>query len=130
MNRLANGNLLSVLATLQNGDQESITTSTLLNNDPIVTATRPDGLGRDTVRTGNIYQIDTRYTRTLFTLWERLNTKFIFEGLNIFNTRNVTSTNVTATVNSLGAITTPPSLGPVSTVLEGRLLQIGIRADW
>ena len=130
MNRLANGNLLTVLATLQNGDQESITTSTLLNNDPIVTATRPDGLGRDTVRTGNIYQIDTRYTRTLFTLWERLNTKFIFEGLNIFNTRNVTSTNVTATVNSLGAITTPPSLGPVSTVLEGRLLQIGIRADW
>jgi hypothetical protein len=130
MNRLANGNLLSVLATIQNGDEESITTSTLLNNDPIVTATRPDGLGRDTVRTGNIYQIDTRYTRTLFTLWERLNTKFIFEGLNIFNTRNVTATNVTANVNSLGVITTPATLAPLSTVLEGRLLQIGIRADW
>lgn len=130
LNRLANGNLLTLLATLQNGDAESITTSTVLNNDPIGAPQRPDFVGRDTARTPNVYQIDARYTRTLFTAWEHLNIKFLAEGLNIFNTRNVTSTNVTAVTNSMGVILTNPTFAPVSTVLEGRLLQIGIRADW
>lgn len=130
MNRLANGNLLTLLANLSSGDPESIVTSTVLNGDPIGAPQRPDYVGRDTARTGNVYQIDARYTRTLFTAWEHLNTKFIAEGLNIFNTRNVTATNVTAVTNSLGVILTQPTFAPVSTVLEGRLLQIGIRADW
>jgi len=130
LNRLANGNLLTLLANLSSGDPESITTSTLLNGDPIGAPQRPDFIGRDTARTPNVYQIDARYTRTLFTLWERLNTKFLAEGLNIFNTRNITSTNVTAVTNSLGVITTAPTFAPLSSVLEGRLLQIGIRADW
>jgi hypothetical protein len=34
--------------------------------------------------------------RTLLSYRERLNTKFIFEANNIFNTRNVTSTSATA----------------------------------
>ena len=102
----------------------------MLNNDPIGAPQRPDFVGRDTARTPNVYQIDARYTRTLFTLWEHLNAKFLAEGLNIFNTRNVTSTNATAVTNAMGVITTAPTLAPVSTVLEGRLIQIGIRADW
>ena len=56
--------------------------------------------------------------------------KFIFEANNIFNTRNITSINTTAVTNALGAITSAPTFAPVSSVLEGRLLQIGIRADW
>ncbi|MGD1096535.1 MAG: TonB-dependent receptor, partial [Bryobacteraceae bacterium] len=130
LNRLANGNQLTLLATLQNGDEESITTSTLLNNDPIGTSERPLGIGRDTVSTPNVYQIDSRLTRTLFTIRERLNVKFIAEGLNIFNTRNYTTTNTTAGTNALGVITSQPTYAPTASVLEGRLLQIGIRADW
>ena len=45
--------------------------------------------------------------------------KFILEANNIFNTCNVTST-----------ITAGPTFAALSSVLEGRLLQIGIRADW
>jgi hypothetical protein len=130
LNRLANGNQLTLLANISNGDEESITTSTVLNFDPIGAPQRPLGIGRDTVSTPNVYQIDTRLTRTLFTYRERLNAKFIFEANNIFNTRNITSTNTTAVTNALGAITAAPSFAPVSSVLEGRLLQIGIRADW
>jgi hypothetical protein len=130
LNRLANGNQLTMLANISNGDEESITTSTVLNNDPIGAPQRPLGIGRDTVSTPNVYQIDTRLTRTLFSYRERLNAKFIFEANNIFNTRNVTSTNTTAVTNALGAILTAPTFAPVSSVLEGRLLQIGIRADW
>jgi hypothetical protein len=127
---LANGNELTLLANLSSGDEESITTSTLLNGDPIGAPQRPLGVGRDTVRTPNIYQIDTRLTRTLYSYRERLNVKFIFEANNIFNTRNITATNTTAVTNALGVITTPPTLAPLSSVLEGRLLQIGIRADF
>ena len=109
MNRLANGNQLTVLATIQNGDEESITTSTVLNIDPIGAPQRPLGIGRDTVTTPNVYQIDARYTRTLYSFRERLNVKFIAEGLNVFNTRNYTTTNTTAVTNSLGIITTQPT---------------------
>jgi hypothetical protein len=71
-----------------------------------------------------------RYTRTLFAIHERIRAKFIAEGNNAFNTRNVTTINTSATVNSQGIVTTAPSLAPTSTVLEGRLIQLGIRADW
>jgi len=130
LNRLANGNQLTLLANISSGDQASITTSTVLNGDPIGAPQRPLGIGRDTYRTPNIYQIDTRLTRTIYSYRERLNVKFIFEANNIFNTRNITSINTTAVTNALGAITSAPTFAPVSSVLEGRLLQIGIRADW
>ncbi len=129
-NYLANGNQLTLLANISSGDEESITTSTVLNGDPIGAPQRPLGIGRDTVSTPNIYQIDTRLTRTLYSYRERLNVKFIFEANNIFNTRNITSTSTTAVTNALGVITTAPTFAPVSSVLEGRLLQIGIRADF
>ena len=130
MNYLANGNQLTMLAYLSSGDEESITTSTVLNNDPIGAPQRPVGIGRDTVTTPAVYQIDMRLTRTLFSWRERLNVKFIAETLNVFNTRNITSTNVTAATTALGVITANPTFAPVSSTLEGRLLQIGIRADW
>jgi hypothetical protein len=130
LNKIANGNQLTMLSNISSGDQASITTSTVLNNDPAGAPQRPLGIGRDTVRTPSIYQIDMRYTRTLFTVRERINGKFILEGNNVFNTRNVTALSTTAVTNSLGAITTAPTFAPTSSVLEGRLLQIGIRADW
>ncbi len=129
-NALANGNQLTLLANLEAGDQQSITTSTNLNGDPAGAPQRPLYIGRDTVRTPNIYQVDARYTRTLFSLKERLHVKFIAEANNVFNIKNITAINSTAVTNSLGVITTAPTLAPTSTVLEGRLLQLGIRADW
>jgi hypothetical protein len=130
LNRLANGNQLTMLANISSGDEESIVTSTVLNNDPIGAPQRPLGIGRDTVTTPAVYQIDMRYTRTLYSYRERLNVKFLAEANNVFNTRNITSTNVTAATTALGAITAMPTFAPISSTLEGRLLQIGIRADW
>lgn len=131
LNYLANGNVLTMLANLASGDQQNITGNLNLNNDPIGAAVqRPAFVGRDTVRTGNIYQVDMRYTRQLFAVRERLRAKFIAESNNVFNTRNVTTINTKATVNAQGIITAQPSFAPVSTVLEGRLIQLGIRADF
>jgi hypothetical protein len=130
MNRLANGNQLTLLANLAVGDEQNEIANLNLNNDPVGAAVqRPAYVGRDTLRTGNIYQVDMRYTRVLFT-HERFKTKFLAEANNVFNTRNVTTINTKATVNAQGIVTAQPSLAPTSTVLEGRLIQLGIRADW
>ncbi len=131
LNRLANNNQLTMLANLGVGDEQNEIANLNLNNDPVGSSVqRPAYVGRDTLRTGNIYQVDARYTRILFTVHERLRTRVLAEFNNLFNTRNVTTINTKATVNALGIITANPSLAPTSTVLEGRLIQLGIKADW
>jgi hypothetical protein len=128
---LANNNELAILANLSSGDQQNIVANRVLNGDSTTgSVTRPLFLGRNLARTPNIYQIDLRYTRTLFTLWERFKPKFWAEANNVFNHPNITTINTTAQVNTAGVITTPASLAPVSTVLEGRIIQLGVRADW
>ncbi len=135
-NALANGNQLTLLANLSSGDQANITTGTLLNGDPIPGANnvqRPAFVGRDTVRTPNIYQFDARYTRVLYSARDRLYVKFLAESNNIFNHRNYNVLNTTAGVNAAtGVITTAPTFAPQTggANLEGRLIQLGIRADW
>lgn len=135
LNRLLNSNELAILANVSSGDQQSETANLNLSNEPgavgpISASILPAFVGRDTLRTGNIYQVDMRYTRTLFVIRERLRAKVIAEGNNVFNTRNVTAINTGATVDALGIVTAQPSLTPTATVLEGRLIQLGIRADW
>ena len=120
-----------MIANLSSGDAQNIVANQVLNGDGITASvTRPLYVGRYTARTPNIYQFDARYTRTIFTLWDRVKPKFIAEANNIFNHPNITSVNVTAQVNADGVITAPASLLPVSTTLEGRIIQLGVRCDW
>lgn len=128
---LANGNELAILANISSGDAQNIVANQVLNGDTTTgSVTRPLAVGRNTVRTPNIYQIDARYTRTLFTLWDRVRPRFIAEANNVFNHPNITTINTTAQVNSAGVITSQPTFAPVSTVLEGRIIQLGVRVDW
>jgi len=97
LNHLANGNQLTLLANLSNGDQFNETTSTILNADPVGSGIqRPLFVGRDTLRGPNIYQIDMRYTRTIFAHRERFKVKVLAEANNVFNIKNITSINTTA----------------------------------
>jgi len=137
LNRLLNDNMFAILANLTSGDPQNILANTTLNGDATTSAvTRPLFVGRNTARTPNIYQVDLRYTRTVARLWERFTPQFIFEANNIFNHPNITSINTTATVNTnaalgqVGAITTPPTLLPSGTVLEGRIVQFGVGVRW
>ena len=131
LNRLANGNQLTLLATIQNGDEESITTSTRAEQRSDRTRRSVRSASDATPSARRMSIRSTCATRARCSpIRERLNAKFIFEGLNMFNTRNFTTTNTTAGTNALGVITTQPTFAPTSSVLEGRLLQIGIRADW
>jgi hypothetical protein len=134
-NYLANNNQITFLANVSSGDEQNITANTVLNGDSLAgsgsgAATRPLFMGRNTVRTPNVYQFDMRYTRTFLKVCNCFQPKFFIEANNIFNHPNITTINTTATVNSTGAIVTNPTYAPVSTLLEGRIVQLGVRVDW
>lgn len=130
-NALANGNMLTFLANLASGDQQNITTGTLLNGDSLASASqRPLFIGRGTARTKGLYQVDARYTRTIFSYRERLHARVLAEATNLFNRKNVTVINTTAATNAAGVITTAPTFAPVSSVLESRILQLGLKIDF
>jgi hypothetical protein len=147
-NGFANGNNLAVLANLSSGDQQIMTVSSALNNDSIATS-RPVFVGRNSLRTPSIYQLDARYTRSLGTYWEHVRPQLLIEANNLFNRSNVTSINTVATVQPLnyvgpsaannftatfnpnaGVITAQPTLAPTSSVLEARILQFGLKVEF
>jgi hypothetical protein len=129
-NYLANNNQLTMLVNCSSGDEQTITANTNLNGDSLATS-RPLYVPRNTVRTPAVYQFDMRYTRTFIKIHEKFQPKFFIEANNIFNHPNITTINTTATVNATtGVITTNPTYAPVSTLLEGRIVQLGVRLDW
>ncbi len=149
-NRLLNDNEFAVLTNIASGDQQNVTANANLNNDLLVTSiTRPLNIGRNTLRGPKIVQFDLRYTRTLFTLKERIRAQFLTEATNIFNHPNVTSLNAAGVVvdtngcpksannfaldpTHCGQVTSfPSSFGrPSATVLQGRILDFGLGVRW
>ncbi len=134
---LASNNNLSLLANLSSGDPQNITTSSVINGDSVAVQ-RPLFVGRNSTIAPSIYQVDTRYTRTFGTYFERLRPEIFVEANNIFNRSNVTSINTAATVvttannplGPIGTITGRPTLLPTSTVLEARILQFGAKIEF
>ena len=139
-NWLANNNELSILGNFSSGDQLNLVANKVLNNDgktgagsPTSSATRPLFIGRNTLRSPNVYQVDARYTRTFFTIKERIRPKFIAEATNIFNRENLIAYNTVAAVDATGLATVPTVLSsfqPLTSVLEKRIIQFGVRVDW
>jgi hypothetical protein len=130
-NALANGNQLTMLFNISSGDQQNITSSVQpLNGDANITQQRPLFIGRDVLRGPMIAQIDARYTRTIFKYRERFSTRILAEANNIFNKHNITALNAVVPTTSAGVATYPSVYQPLSTVLEARIIQLGIRADW
>jgi hypothetical protein len=129
LRRLANDNQLTLLATVSSGDEVNFTSNKNLNNDTLATS-RPLYFGRNLGRGANVYQFDARYTRTFLTLHDRFKPKFFAEINNVFNHKNITAYNSTLTVDSTGAAAIPAVLVPASTVLESRIIQLGLRVDW
>jgi len=135
-NGFANGNNLAVLGNFSSGDTQNETVSAALNGDATATS-RPLFVGRNSLRTPSIYQVDARYTRDLGTYWERVKPQLLIESNNVFNRSNVTSITSGATVQTVASPTIPigtvlkaPSLAPSSTVLEARILQFGLRVEF
>jgi hypothetical protein len=142
-NTLANGNMVALLTNISSGDQQNIFTNVSINGDSSVApVTRPLFVGRNSLRSPNVYQVDGRYTRTFPKLFERISPSFLLEANNIFNHTNVTflggttnsvpQTVVTAPNSPLGPIGTPTAAPTITrgSVLEARIVQFGIAARW
>ncbi len=128
LNGLAHGNNLAVLVNASSGDQQNLVTGSNLSNDALSNGQqRPLFVGRNTLRTPNIFQADARFTRTFGTYFERVRPEIFAEANNFVNRSNFTSINTTATTNAAGVITAAPSLVPTASVLEARILQFGAR---
>lgn len=142
-NEFVNHNMLALLTNVMSGDQTSVLTNLQINGDTSSAAvTRPIGVGRNTVRSPNVYQVDGRFTRTFPKLFDRVSASVFVEANNLFNHTNVTSLTTTQAVNPLntngtpnttpGFITgTPTAAAPVvvrGSVLEARIVQWGVAA--
>jgi hypothetical protein len=145
LRHILNNNTFALLTNLSSGDQQNITGSTQINGDQKTSAvTRPLFVGRNSVRGPAIYQVDLRYTRTIAKLWDRVQPQFLMEVNNIFNHPNVTALNTAVTIAGLDSaglptaktglpvdsagnvIPLPTTFAPSSTVLEGRIVQVGL----
>ncbi len=127
----ANHNLVALLVNTESGDQSSILTGVSINGDSSVAGvTRPLGVGRNSVRSPSVYQVDGRFTRTLPTFRDRFSAAVFIEANNIFNHTNVTGI---ATSQPVNAATGVPNAAPTvtrSSVLEARIVQWGVTARW
>jgi hypothetical protein len=145
VNEVVNHNMLSLLGIVQSGDQSSILTNAAINGDSASAGvTRPIGVGRNSVRSPSVYQVDGRFTRTFPTLFDHLSTSFFLEANNIFNHTNATNIATTQAVFGLapvtgvpvttpGAVTGTPNGAPVvvrGSALEARIIQWGVAARW
>jgi hypothetical protein len=154
LNAFANGNELAVLGNFLSGDPLNETSSNTLNGDSLATS-RPLFIQRNTLRSPPVYQVDARFTRSVYKYHDRINTKIIVESTNVFNRSNFTTLTTTATTqpciqsaagvtplnlctNALtagtsgflaGAITAPPSLTHTGG-LDARILQFGLKIDF
>lgn len=128
-NGFANGNNIALLGNFLSGDTQNETVSQALNGDSLATS-RPLFVGRNSLRAPAVYQLDARYTRTFGTYFERVKPQLLIEANNFLNRSNPTTINSTATVNSAGVITKAPTLAPVSSVLEARILQFGLKIEF
>jgi hypothetical protein len=127
---IANHNMVALLANVSSGDQASIFTGSNINGDASTASiARPAFVGRNTVRSPNIYQFDGRYTRTFPKLFDRLSTSFLLEANNIFNHTNVTGIATTQPVFATGLPNGAPTVVR-SSVLEARIVQWGVAARW
>jgi hypothetical protein len=127
---LLNLNRLSIGMVATSGDALNIGSNRILNGDSSESAAnqRPLFVGRNTVRSPAIFELNARYSR-LFPVSEHKSLEFMAESTNITNTLNVANLNTTAQVDALGNINVPPSNAAISA-RDQRLIQLGIRFNF
>ena len=146
----ANGNELAVLGNFLSGDPQNETSSVTLNGDSTATS-RPLFVGRNTLVSPVVAQVDARFTRAFASFKDRVNMRVIVEATNVLNRSNFITVSSAATVqgcvitgtnlcsNALtpaagsqyiaGQIIARPSLVPTAG-LDARILQFGLKIDF
>ncbi len=128
LNYFINHNQFSFIFNGGSGDVFSTLANRNLTNDPKSTpVTRPLFLGRNTIRSQGIAQLDIRYSRFV-PINERFRIEVLGEFTNLFNHTNVRGLNTTVTVDALGNITArPPAFLTATDTRDPRLFQLGFK---
>jgi hypothetical protein len=126
-NYMASNNRFALTWNAQTGELFNMGSNRILNGDASTGSAfqRPLYVGRNTIKAPATFELNLRYSR-VFPIGERWKPEFFAESTNLFNHTNVTGLNSTATVDTAGAIVTPPSLVWTSA-LDQRLIQFGIK---
>ena len=95
---LANNNQVGVIARVNTGFRFNVRGNNDLNRDGVATNDRPLFIGRNTATSGNVKQIDLRYSRFI-PIRESMRIEVIGEFTNLFNIVNVSGINQTAPVS-------------------------------
>ena len=95
---LANNNQIGVIARFNTGFRFNVRGNNDLNRDGVATNDRPLFIGRNTATSGDVKQIDLRYSRFI-PIRESMRIEVIGEFTNLFNIVNVSGINQTAPVS-------------------------------
>lgn len=125
--RLVNHNKVSFILSASSGDALNLGSNRVLNGDASIPATlqRPLFIGRNTLRSPELFQVNMRYGR-IVPVWERLNVELFVECSNLFNRSNITGLDAIAAVDQSGRVVGAAPMTPTAA-LESRTLQLGVR---
>ncbi len=107
-NAIFNGNQIGIIARANTGFRVNVRGNRDLNGDGVATNDRPLFGGRNTQTTGNVRQLDLRYSRFI-PIHEAMRIEIIGEFTNLFNILNISSVNAVVPVNTDGTLVTPTS---------------------
>jgi len=110
-NALFNGNQIGIIARANSGFRVNVRGNRDLNGDGVATNDRPLFGGRNTATTGNVRQVDLRYSRFI-PIREAMRFEIIGEFTNLFNILNISGVNAVVPVNADGtlAASTAPTI--------------------
>ncbi|HEX9000385.1 MAG TPA: TonB-dependent receptor [Blastocatellia bacterium] len=104
-NAIFNGNQLGIIARANTGFRVNVRGNRDLNGDGVATNDRPLFGGRNTQTTGNVRQVDLRYSRFI-PIHEAMRFEIIGEFTNLFNILNISGVNAVVPVNADGSLAT------------------------
>lgn len=127
VNRILNGNQLSLTVEAASGDLFNIGSNRQLNLDSSEPSAfqRPLFIGRNTFRAPAVFELNARYSR-YFPITDRCMLEILAESTNLINTLNVVGVNSTALVDPSGN-TLVPANGSATAARDQRLVQLGVR---
>lgn len=104
-NAVFNGNQIGIIARANTGFRVNVRGNRDLNGDGVANNDRPLFGGRNTQTTGNVRQVDLRYSRFI-PIHEAMRIEIIGEFTNLFNIVNISGVNAVVPVNADGTLAT------------------------
>ncbi|MDQ6787080.1 MAG: TonB-dependent receptor [Acidobacteriota bacterium] len=129
LNYIFNNNQLGIIAIANSGERFNIVSNVDINRDGVTGSDRPLGIGRNSGKTPNQFNVDLRFSRFI-PINERFKIEAFGEFVNVFNTNSVFQyNNLTFSTDANGVLAAPlPDFRTRGvTSLDSRQFQLGFK---